>query len=172
MKEPILESDRSQPISPEGALRCAPLPSGSRYWSTAEDNPQQFTTFDGFRRHENERERYYILLPDGLIEDSPQGMLCALCLVPDTSLKHFEMHKALTYMETSKPSMKRSRKENFRRLLKTHNVPDEHVDRLVKKWHFKHKKQAYSCGLCINLFNTLLERTNHLARDPLRAGSK
>ena len=80
------------------------------------------------------------------------------------------MHNALRVTENPRSSMRRSRKENFRNLLRKYNVSEERVDQLVKKWHFTDKKQAYSCGLCIKLFSTLLERTNHLAHDHYERG--
>ena len=143
---------------------------GPRYWSTTQEDPHEFKTFDGFRRHENEREKYYVLLPDGLIEDPRCEPQCALCLHPEPDDTHFKTHNILNHAQSPRRITKKSRKGDFEKLLRTYNVPDGHVERLVKRWHCTQKKKAYSCGLCIKLMSTLLERTKHLAHDHYERG--
>ena len=151
--------------SPQGIEKT-----GAQYWSTDQNYQYPFQTLDGFRRHENEREKYYVFLPHNLTEETSLGPGCALCLHLDPDDAHFEMHKVLHYVDNRRTIIKKTRKGDFKKLLRTHNVPDTHIDRLIRKWYHVEKKAGYSCGLCIKLLGSLLERTNHLAHDHYEKG--
>lgn len=140
------------------------------HWSTSRESNRQYTTCDGFRRQENEREMHYVFMPEGPVEDLPNGHRCALCHLANPNEDHLRYHNVWHFAKTSKAPLRRSRKGEFEKLLRAHHVPDTHVDHLVSKWRIVQKKKAYSCGLCITLIPSLSKRTSHMCRDHFGQG--
>lgn len=172
---------RNSPITPKSkreetlAASEQPLKSTSkkkhRYWSTSQDQEEPITTLDGFRRHELEREVFYVFLPHGVYESTLSGPACVLCLarVPDDD--HWKKeHGQSKNVESATTSIKKSRKGDFEKLLENRKVPWPRIKLLVERWRHTPQKKGWSCGLCIWRFETLAERTNHLAHKHYEKG--
>ena len=142
-----------------------------RYWSTSQDQKEPITTLDGFRRHEVEREVFYVFLPNGVYESTLSGPACVLCLARDPDDDHWEKeHGQSKNVESATTSIKKSRKGDFAKLLKNRKVPRPRIKLLVEQWRHISPKKGWSCGLCICRFETLAERTNHLAHKHYEKG--
>lgn len=143
---------------------------GHPHWSTRRDKSRQYDTCDGFRRQENEREMHYVFMPNGPIEESSSGQRCALCHVKKFDEEHLRYHNVWQFTISSKAAVKKSRKGDFIKLLKTHKVPDTMINRLVIEWYVVRKKKAYSCGLCVKFIPSLSKRTSHMCQDHFGRG--
>ena len=139
-------------------------------WCTTGEHKNPFTTYRGFAKHENEHDQAYVFLPNGPIEQTSWGPQCALCEEPNPDKAHLEGHNTLKYEGWTGRKITRSRKGNFEELLKRHKTSDDKIKTLTVKWRQVLKKKAYSCGFCINLFNSLSDRSSHIDREHYAQG--
>ena len=147
-----------------------PLPEHDR-WCTTREHLTVFRTYRGFAKHENEHDDSYVFLPQGPIEETRWGPQCALCETTNPDKAHLQSHDILKYEGWVGKPTTRSRKGNFKELLKKHKASDEKIKILPKKWRDVRKKKAYSCGFCISTFQKLADRTSHIDREHYAKGS-
>ena len=176
LEKGYLNINKPVPQPPPDALDTSVTKVGGRtsfeHFATSQELNRPIMTCDGFKRHEKEQERYWVFLPFGPVETSPQGSRCALCPTPHPDEEHLRFHNTLQHSSGSKPQIKKSRKGDFEKLLNAHKVHDQYISDLVERWRFVRRKKAYSCGFCVNLFDTLSERTKHLCHAHFHRGQK
>ena len=137
------------------------------HYCTSREHKSQIVTCDGFKRHENDHEKYYVLLPSGLVETGSDGQLrCALCSASQPDNAHFkEEHNISDDTTRFSPGSRKWRRSDLEKRLQVMNLSAQQIRRLLKKWHRWEKKRAYSCGLCVRYFPTLSQRSVHMCKE-------
>ena len=174
-----VDLDKPQPPLPQGSLdgsvparepRSSAQETQHQRWCTTREHKNVFKTYDGFAKHEKEHDQYFVFLPHGPVEKTAWGFQCALCETLDPSKEHLQYHNTLKYEGRLGKPITRSRKGNFRNLLKKHKASDEKLNWLLENWRDVPNKKAYSCGFCVNFFRTLSDRSNHIDREHYAKG--
>ena len=131
------------------------------HWCTICENPIRISTCDGWKRHEKEKhESGYLCMPDGPIEHTTAGPLCAFCNDFDPKPEHLTAHSIHQCLHKPPNDRRYTRKSQLEKHLKSHGILDAAT--LADKWKVSSNKKYYSCGFCIAIFITSAERLNHI----------
>ena len=139
------------------------------HFATSGESDRPIMTCDGFKRHEMEQIRYWVFMPDGPIENSPQGSRCALCPTLEPDVDHLKYHGTQEYANRTR-QIRKSRRDEFEKVLRAHKASNEWIEKLIHDWRIDQKRKAYSCGFCVKLFKTLPERNKHLCHAHFHRG--
>lgn len=137
------------------------------HWCTYGEHSRPIDTCDGWKRHEKEHETGYLCMPNGPVEHTQHGPICVLCDMADPSADHLAWHN--TSLCVSK-STKKSRKSDMIKHMKAHRVHSQVGTKLADKWRLYSNKKCFSCGLCVAIFNSITERSNHIDNEHWKHG--
>ena len=146
-----------------------------RFCTTGE-HKTPYTTFWAFANHEIEHDSEYIFLPNSPVDFTLWVKQCALCDLRDLrepSEEHLEkFHSTVRFYGRQRRPMTRSWKGDLEELLRKYKTPEQNIGSLTVKWRKFARRQAYSCGFCVNVFKTLSERVSHIDRGHFYKGQR
>ena len=109
-------------------------------------------------------------MPNGPVEDTEHGTRCVLCLKEDPDEDHLSRHKVSICVSEFGESLKKSRRTDMIAHLAKHRVHSKAAAVLADKWRYTLNKKNFSCGLCVRLFSSIAERSNHIDNEHWRQG--
>lgn len=109
-------------------------------------------------------------MPNGPVERTQYGPKCALCGERDPDAVHLAKHDFSICVGKFREPLKKSRKTDMIIHLARHRVHSEHAAALADQWRFPLNKKFFSCGLCIKIFSSIAERSNHIDNEHWRQG--
>ena len=154
----LIKSDGSQG---EGHLILNRTPKVD-FWCTYCSPPRHFKRKDSWARHEREKheEHTYPCMPNGAVESTEHGLVCAICRTRDPDEIHLNKHNiGLCGNPFSKHVCKR-RIDLVKHLNVDHGVPNG--QRLAEDWKRAPDKKAWACGFCVSYFPQFMDRINHI----------
>ena len=158
----------SLPGLPEGiAINDEP---SHPHWCTYGEHSRPITTCEGWKRHEREHEEGYRCMPNGPVERTQHGLICALCHKPAPDKTHLARHNISICVGNSREPLKKSRRSDMIRHLAQHGVNNNDSALLADRWRYSLDKKYFSCGLCIMIFSSITERSNHVDNEHWRRG--
>ena len=113
---------------------------------------------------------FYRCMPNGPVENTERGTRCVLCLKEDPDEDHLSRHKVSICVSEFGESLKKSRKTDMIAHLAKHRVHSKDAAALADKWRYSLNKKNFSCGLCVKLFSSIVERSNHIDNEHWRHG--
>lgn len=140
------------------------------HWCTICEDPVPIKTCDGWKRHEKEQHgSSYICMPHGPIElDSSSGVSqCAFCGHYNPDDNHLASHNIQQCAQKSTAN-RFNRRRQLLNHLNNHGVFDAAATVLADRWHVTVKKVYYSCGFCVSIFSSNVERLNHIDMNHFR----
>ena len=158
----------SLPELPE-AIACNGEPE-HEHWCTYGEHPKSIRTCEGWKRHEREHEVPYVCMPNGPVENTDRGTRCALCFEADPDADHLARHKVSICAGKLKEPLKKSRKTDMIVHLAKHRVHSKEATALAEQWRYSLNKKYFSCGLCVTIFLSITERSNHIDNEHWRKG--
>lgn len=132
------------------------------FWCTYCLPPRHFKRKDSWARHEREKhgEHTYPCMPNGAVESTEHGLVCAICRTRDPDEIHLNKHNiGLCGNPLSKHVCKR-RIDLVKHLNIDHGVPNG--QRLAEDWKRAPDKKAWACGFCVSYFPQFMDRINHI----------
>ncbi|MCJ1466822.1 hypothetical protein MMC07_005443 [Pseudocyphellaria aurata] len=132
-------------------------------WCTGCSPPRYFKGKDGWARHEREKheEHVYTCLPNGVIEATAQGPVCAICKMPDPDKNHLDDHNIWSCIDNSSSAHVYKRRIDLVNHLKLNHgvLKGQH---LAEDWKRAPDKKAWACGFCVSHFPQFMDRINHI----------
>lgn len=102
-------------------------------------------------------------MPNGPEDITEAGRECALCGLLDPNSEHFnQQHSVSICLGKLTGPLTKSRKADMIKHLTQHGINRDHGSALAEKWRYKSRKRFSSCGFCIKLFYTIVDRLNHI----------
>ena len=137
---------------------------GSRHahWCTYGEHHKPTYTCEGWKRHEREHEVFYVCMPDGPVKEILLGKMCVLCDQIDPDEDHLSRHQVSICVGKYGEPLKKSRKTDMIKHLAKHRVHSQDAAKLAEQWRYHLKKRYFSCGLCVGIFSSIMERSNHI----------
>ena len=132
------------------------------HWCTYGEHLKPTYTCEGWKRHEREHEVPYVCMPDGPVIETLQGKRCVLCSKIDPDDEHLAKHRVSICVGKFGEPLKKSRKTDMIKHLAKHRVHSEVAATLAEQWRYPLNKKYFSCGLCVGIFATIMERSNHI----------
>ena len=128
------------------------------HWCPHCGNRRPITTCDGWKRHMKEHDTVYPCMPSGPLENTDNGLVCALChkLYPDQA--HLDSHNILAC--EVKPKRYTRRGTILKHLASQHGIFDGSA--LADRWRVIPSKKYFSCGFCVSLFHNIGDQLNHI----------
>ena len=133
--------------------------SGHAHWCTYGEHLKPTGTCEGWKRHEREHETAYVCMPNGPVESTQNGPVCALCRKADPDTNHLARHNISI---CDGKFIKKSRKTDMIKHLRQHRVHSKAGGALADQWRRGFNKKYFSCGLCVMIFFSIIERSNHI----------
>ena len=140
------------------------------HWCTYGEHSKPTDTCEGWKRHEREHETGYMCMPNGPVEHTQHGQICALCGEADPDVDHMIRHNISICFGKFKAPLKKTRRTDMIRHLAQHHVHSEDAAVLAEQWRYDSKKKYFSCGLCVGIFFSIKERSNHIDNEHWRHG--
>ncbi len=155
-KRPLAETDASQ-----GATKATNL-----YWCTICKDPHSYKNYSDWRKHEKEHVETYVCMLGNPIDETGRRVKCRLCGGLDPSEEHLGTHNTQICGQGVPGSFSCKRRDHMvRHLNRRHNVQGKaRGEAVADKWKETTKKQAWSCGFCIHVFDTFGDRLKHIAK--------
>ena len=137
---------------------------GSRHahWCTYGEHHKPTYTCEGWKRHEREHEVPYVCMPDGPVKETLHGKMCVLCSKFDPDEEHLSRHRVSICVGRYGEPLKKSRKTDMIKHLANHRVHSRVAATLAEQWRYPLNKKYFSCGLCVGIFSSIMERSNHI----------
>ena len=140
------------------------------HWCTHGEHSKPVYTCEGWKRHEKEHERGFLCMPDGPVIPTRHGRSCALCDCPNPSPEHLAGHNISLCTANTKGPLKKSRKGDMMKHLALHGISGAASAVLTDKWRFDLNKKAFSCGFCVTIFSSIIDRSNHIDNEHWKCG--
>ena len=140
------------------------------HWCTYGEHSKPTDTCEGWKRHEREHETGYMCMPNGPVEHTEHGPICALCGEEDPDADHMTRHNISICFGKFKAPLKKSRRTDMIKHLAQHHVHSEDAAVLAEQWRYDSQKKYFSCGLCVGIFFSIKERSNHIDNEHWRHG--
>ena len=107
----------------------------------------------------------YVCMLTGAVDETERPVKCSLCGMSNPSEKHLDAHNTQVCGQGVPSSFSCKRRADLvRHLKKCHNVQEKaQGEAVADKWKETTKKQAWSCGFCVRLFDTFGDRLRHIA---------
>ncbi len=140
------------------------------HWCTYGEHLKPTKTCEGWKRHEREHEVPYLCMPNGPVEFTLDGKRCALCFKADPDAEHLARHKVSICVGKFREPLKKSRKTDMVEHLARHRVHSKDAAALADRWRYALNKKNFSCGLCVRIFSSITERSNHIDNEHWRHG--
>ena len=154
------------PELPEG-ITCNDEPR-HKHWCTYGEHPKPTTTCEGWKRHEKEHESGYLCMPHGPVVNTQHGSICVLCREENPDMNHQEWHNISNCVGKS---IKKSRRSDMiTHMAQQHYVHSQLGAALADQWRYDSNKKYFSCGFCVAIFPSILERSNHIDNEHWRNG--
>ena len=109
-------------------------------------------------------------MPNGPVEYTEDGLICALCLKADPDADHLARHNISICVGKFGVPLKKSRKTDMIKHLAQHRVHSKAGAALAQQWRYSFNKKCFSCGLCIKIFFSITDRSNHIDNEHWRHG--
>ena len=109
-------------------------------------------------------------MPDGPVLQTRNGRSCALCDWQNPSPEHLKGHNISICIGNIKGPLKKSRKGDMMKHLTLHGISGPASAVLADRWRFDLNKKAYSCGFCVTLFSSIIDRSNHIDNEHWKSG--
>ena len=109
-------------------------------------------------------------MPDGPVIQTKHGRSCALCDWQNPSPEHLEGHNISHCIGNTKGPLKKSRKGDMMKHLASHGISGAASAVLTDKWRFNLNKKGFSCGFCVTLFSSIIDRSNHIDNEHWKSG--
>ena len=109
-------------------------------------------------------------MPDGPVVQTRHGRSCALCDWQNPSPDHLAGHNISLCIGNTKGPLKKSRKGDMMKHLALHGISNAASAVLTDKWRFDLNKKAFSCGFCVSLFSSIIDRSNHIDNEHWKTG--
>lgn len=141
-------------------------------WCTYCSPPRRFKRKDGWARHEREKheEHEYPCMPNGAIEFTEQGPVCAICKTKDPDKVHLDKHNIGSCIGTHLSTQVYKRRIDLVNHLKLrHEISNGQG--LAEDWKRAPNKQAWACGFCVNYFPHRMDRVNHIYAEHYAQGA-
>lgn len=141
-------------------------------WCTYCSPPRRFKRKDGWARHEREKheEHVYPCMPNGAIEFTEQGPVCAICKTKDPDKVHLNKHNIGSCIRNHLSTQGYKRRIDLVNHLKLqHEVSNGQG--LADDWKRAPDKQAWACGFCVNYFPQRMDRVNHIYAEHYTQGA-
>ncbi|MCJ1429744.1 hypothetical protein MMC29_007659 [Sticta canariensis] len=131
-------------------------------WCTYCSPPRQFKRKDSWARHEREmhEEHRYPCMPNGAVESTEHGLVCAICRTKDPDDIHLNKHNIGLCGNPSSTHVCTRRRDLVKHLNTDHGVPNG--QRLAEDWKRAPDKRAWACGFCVSYFPQFMDRINHI----------
>lgn len=107
-------------------------------------------------------------MPHGPVVNTQHGSICVLCRTEDPSADHQAWHNTSTCV--GKFIKKSRRTDMITHLAQQHRVHSQVGAALADQWRYDSKKKHFSCGFCVAIFPSILERSNHIDNEHWRHG--
>ena len=127
------------------------------HWCTICEQPRQYETCDGYKRHEKEHETRFICMPSGAVEYKNGSSHCTLCGVLNPTQHHLQGHQLGSCTQNTRSFPRKSLLVNH---LKNHGI--KAGEPLAERWRRPTEKKAFACGFCVQSFSTMVDRLNHI----------
>lgn len=111
-------------------------------------------------------------MPNGPVEYTQHGRVCALCHKTDPDSEHLLRHRIFICVGKSGEPLKKSRKTDMVIHLAKHRVHSKDAAALADRWRYALNKKHFSCGFCVMIFSSIMERLNHIDKEHWRHGQK
>lgn len=150
-----------------------PLPQAMpKYCCTICGYFRPFKNQSDWKKHEREHDTTYICMLEGPREATPQGAQCAFCGILSPHDDHLLEHNAQVCRQGPPESFSSKRRhEMVNHLSKIHGIRlKSQGEAIAVKWKYTVKKQALSCGFCVNVFVTFNDRLSHIATQHFEHG--
>lgn len=107
----------------------------------------------------------YICMLTGSVEETEGHVKCSLCGMSNPSEKHLDAHNTqVCGPGIPGPYTCKRRADLVKHLKRRHNVQEKaQGEAVADKWKETTKKQSWSCGFCVRLFDTFGDRLRHIA---------
>lgn len=110
-------------------------------------------------------------MPNGPVEYTQHGPTCALCGAADPDPTHLNrQHIISSCVGKFKEPLRKSRRTDMIRHLAEHRIHSEAAATLADRWRIHLNKKFFSCGLCLVVFSSITERSNHIDNEHWRHG--
>ena len=159
-------------MQPFPTATASPPHAKSKYCCTLCDYQRPFKNQSDWKKHEREHDTTYVCMLKGPREATPQGAQCAFCGILDPHDDHLLKHKAQACLHGPPESFFSKRRHDMvNHLGKIHGIfPKSQGEAIAVKWKYTVKKQAWSCGFCVNTFVTFNGRLSHIATQHFENG--
>lgn len=141
--------------------------SNHAHWCTYGEHLKPTYTCEGWKRHEREHETAYLCMPNGPVESTQHGPVCALCHKADPDANHLAKHNISI---CDGKFIKKSRRTDMIKHLAQHRVHSKAGAALTDQWRRGFNKKYFSCGLCVMLFFSITDRSSHIDNEHWRLG--
>lgn len=111
-------------------------------------------------------------MPNGPVEYTQHGPVCALCYKKDPDSEHLLRHEISICVGKSGEPLKKSRKTDMVIHLAKHRIHSKDAIALADRWRYALNKKKFSCGFCVVIFSSIMERLNHIDKEHWRHGQK
>ena len=106
-------------------------------------------------------------MPHGPVVNTQHGSICVLCPTEeDPNADHQARHNVSTCV--GKFIKKSRRTDMITHLAQQHRVHSQIGAALADQWRYDSNKKCFSCGFCVMLFPSILERSNHIDNEHWR----
>ncbi|KAL2038244.1 hypothetical protein N7G274_008893 [Stereocaulon virgatum] len=142
---------------PSDKISTSTIISDHVHWCTICEQPRQYETCDGYKRHEKEHETRFICMPFGAVEYKNGSSHCTLCGGLNPTPRHLQSHQLGSCTQNTRSFPRKSLLVNH---LKAHGA--KAGEALAERWRRPTEKRAFACGFCVQLFSTMVDRLNHI----------
>lgn len=141
-------------------------------WCTYCSPPRRFRRKDGWARHEREKheEHLYPCMPNGAIEMTEQGPVCAICKTSDPDKTHLDKHNIGSCVSNPWSTNAYKRRIDLVNHLK-HRHGISNGQGLAEHWKRAPDKKAWACGFCVKYFPQRMDRINHIYAEHYAQGT-
>ena len=159
-------------MQPFPTATASPPQAKSKYCCTLCDYQRPFKNQSDWKKHEREHDTTYVCMLKGAREATPQGSQCAFYGILDPHDDHLLKHNAQACLHGPPESFSSKRRHDMvNHLGKIHGIfPKSQGEAIAVKWKYTVKKQAWSCGFCVNTFVTFSDRLSHIATQHFENG--
>ena len=130
------------------------------YWCTICKDRRPYKKVSAWRKHENEHVNKYVCMLRGPLDEIHGYVMCCLCGMSNPNEEHLSTHNTQICEQRLPGSFSCKRRVDMVKHLKNfHNVPEKaQGEAVAAKWKETTKKQAWSCGFCVDVFYTFGDR--------------
>lgn len=102
----------------------------------------------------------YPCMPNGAVESTEHGPVCAICRTRDPDDIHLNKHNIGLCGNPLWTHVCKRRIDLIKHLNTAHGVPNG--QRLAEDWKRAPDKKAWACGFCVSYFPQFMDRINHI----------